>query len=133
MEQNDQTDEVAVDAAQAAHDALARGDFDALAAVLDDDVVWHSTVEGAAGTYRGRDAVLAALRSARGLGPTEAATVASAEEPEVALFAFTGGISPQYVSTQINRRGECAEVTTIFQVDAAKITSFGSMPTLSSF
>jgi ketosteroid isomerase-like protein len=46
---------------RSAYEAVERGDVDAFAAVLDDDIVWHESMPGFEGTYHGRDDVLALL------------------------------------------------------------------------
>jgi uncharacterized protein len=43
------------------YEAVARGDLAGLAAVLDDDIVWHESMPGYEGDYQGRDGVLAFL------------------------------------------------------------------------
>ena len=43
------------------YEAVARGDMAGLAAVLDDDIVWHESMPGYEGDYQGRDGVLAFL------------------------------------------------------------------------
>ena len=43
------------------YEAVARGDIAGLAAVLDDDIVWHESMPGYEGDYEGRDGVLAFL------------------------------------------------------------------------
>lgn len=45
--------------ARSAYDAIAKGDATALAAFLDDDVVWHESTPGLAGDYHGRGEVMA--------------------------------------------------------------------------
>jgi uncharacterized protein len=46
---------------RSAYDAVERGDMAAFAGALDDDIVWHESMPGFDGDYRGRDAVLALL------------------------------------------------------------------------
>ena len=41
------------------YEAVARGDMAGLAAVLDDDIVWHESMPGYEGDYQGREGVLA--------------------------------------------------------------------------
>ena len=43
------------------YEAVARGDMAGLAAVLDDDIVWHESMPGFEGDYYGRGGVLAFL------------------------------------------------------------------------
>lgn len=48
-------------AIRSAYEAVERGDMEAFAAALDDDIVWHESMPGFEGTYQGRDAALALL------------------------------------------------------------------------
>jgi ketosteroid isomerase-like protein len=48
-------------AIRAAYEAVERGDMEAFAAALDDDIVWHESMPGFEGTYHGRDEALALL------------------------------------------------------------------------
>jgi ketosteroid isomerase-like protein len=41
------------------YEAMERGDLEAFAAVLDDDIVWHESMPGFEGDYHGREAVVA--------------------------------------------------------------------------
>jgi len=43
------------------YEAMARGDMAGLAALLDDDILWHESMPGYEGDYEGRDGVLAFL------------------------------------------------------------------------
>lgn len=47
--------------ARSAYEAVARGDLEAFAGVLDDDIVWYESMPGFEGEYRGRDEALALL------------------------------------------------------------------------
>jgi uncharacterized protein len=44
---------------RSAYEAVERGDMEAFAGVLDDDIVWHESMPGYEGDYHGRDGVLA--------------------------------------------------------------------------
>jgi ketosteroid isomerase-like protein len=46
---------------RSAYEAVERGDMEAFAAALDDDIVWHESMPGFEGTYHGRDEALALL------------------------------------------------------------------------
>jgi uncharacterized protein len=46
---------------RSAYEAVARGDMEAFAAALDDDIEWHESMPGFEGTYHGRDEALALL------------------------------------------------------------------------
>jgi ketosteroid isomerase-like protein len=46
---------------RSAYEAVARGDVEALRAVLADDIVWHESMPGFEGTYHGRDEALGLL------------------------------------------------------------------------
>jgi ketosteroid isomerase-like protein len=46
---------------RSAYEAVERGDMAAFAGALDDDILWHESMPGFEGDYRGRDAVLAFL------------------------------------------------------------------------
>jgi uncharacterized protein len=46
---------------RSAYEAVERGDMETFAAVLDDDIVWHESMPGFEGDYRGRDEALALL------------------------------------------------------------------------
>jgi ketosteroid isomerase-like protein len=46
---------------RSAYEAMDKGDADAFAALLDDDIVWYESTSGLEGEYRGRDQVLAFL------------------------------------------------------------------------
>jgi ketosteroid isomerase-like protein len=46
---------------RSAYEAVARGDMEALVAVLADDINWHESMPGFEGTYRGRDEAMAFL------------------------------------------------------------------------
>jgi ketosteroid isomerase-like protein len=46
---------------RAAYEAVERGDMEAFAAALDDDIVWHESMPGFEGDYHGRDEALAML------------------------------------------------------------------------
>ena len=46
---------------RSAYEAVERGDMETFAAALDDDIVWHESMPGFEGDYRGRDETLAFL------------------------------------------------------------------------
>jgi uncharacterized protein (TIGR02246 family) len=46
---------------RSAYEAMDKGDLDAFAALLDDDVTWYESTAGMEGVYQGRDAVVAFL------------------------------------------------------------------------
>jgi ketosteroid isomerase-like protein len=46
---------------RSAYEAMDKGDVDAFAALLDDDIIWYESTAGLAGMYRGRDEVMAFL------------------------------------------------------------------------
>jgi ketosteroid isomerase-like protein len=46
---------------RSAYEAVERGDMEAFAAALDDDIVWHESMPGFEGTYNGRGEALALL------------------------------------------------------------------------
>jgi ketosteroid isomerase-like protein len=46
---------------RSAYEAVERGDMETFAAALDDDIVWHESMPGFEGDYRGRDEALAFL------------------------------------------------------------------------
>lgn len=46
---------------RAAYEAVERGDMGAFAAALDEDILWHESMPGFEGDYRGRDQALALL------------------------------------------------------------------------
>jgi uncharacterized protein len=46
---------------RSAYEAVERGDMETFAAALDDDIVWHESMPGFEGDYRGRDEILALL------------------------------------------------------------------------
>lgn len=48
---------------RATYDAVGRGDVEAFAAALADDVLWHESMPGFEGDYHGRDAAIAMLGS----------------------------------------------------------------------
>jgi ketosteroid isomerase-like protein len=45
---------------RSAYEAMEKGDVAALAALLDDGVIWHESTPGFAGDYHGRDQALGA-------------------------------------------------------------------------
>ena len=47
---------------RSAYEAVERGDMETFAAALDDDIVWHESMPGFEGDYRGRDEALTLLR-----------------------------------------------------------------------
>jgi uncharacterized protein len=46
---------------RSAYEAVERGDMEAFAAALDDDIVWHESMPGFEGDYHGRDEALGLL------------------------------------------------------------------------
>jgi uncharacterized protein len=46
---------------RSAYEAVERGDVEAFAAALDDDIVWHESMPGFEGDYHGRDEALGLL------------------------------------------------------------------------
>lgn len=46
---------------RSAYEAVERGDMEAFAAALDDDIVWHESMPGFEGTYNGRGEAVALL------------------------------------------------------------------------
>jgi ketosteroid isomerase-like protein len=46
---------------RSAYEAIERGDMEAFAAALDEDIVWHESMPGFEGDYHGRDEALALL------------------------------------------------------------------------
>jgi ketosteroid isomerase-like protein len=46
---------------RSAYEAIARGDLEGFASLLDDDIVWYESMPGFEGVYRGRQAALALL------------------------------------------------------------------------
>ena len=46
---------------RSAYEAVERGDMEAFAAALDDDILWHESMPGFEGTYHGRDQALGLL------------------------------------------------------------------------
>ena len=117
--------------ARAAHEAIARNDLDALRSLLDESVVWHATGDGdLAGTYRGREAVIAALAAQHERAPSELVDVRAEAEPEVVGFAFNFLGGP---STVVATREECADEVGPLQtrglivVQQAKIMELGTI------
>ena len=53
------TDHKNVAVIRSAYEAVGRGDMAAFAASLDEEIMWHESMPGFEGDYRGRDAVLA--------------------------------------------------------------------------
>ena len=47
---------------RSAYEAVERGDMESFAAALDDNIVWHESMPGFEGDYRGRDEALTLLR-----------------------------------------------------------------------
>jgi len=47
---------------RSAYEAVERGDMETFAAALDDNIVWHESMPGFEGDYRGRDEALRLLR-----------------------------------------------------------------------
>jgi hypothetical protein len=117
--------------ARSAHEAIARNDLDALRNLLDESVVWHATGDDDfSGTYRGREAVIAALAAQHDRGTISLVDVAVEPEPEVVGFAFNflGG-SSTVVST--THQGQCAdgplETKGLIVVQQAKIMELGTI------
>ena len=46
---------------RSAYEAMDKGDFEAFAALLDDDITWYESTSGMEGVYRGRDEVMTFL------------------------------------------------------------------------
>src|SRR5262245_9608270 len=46
---------------RSAYEAVERGDIETFVSVLDDNILWHESMPGFEGTYRGRDETLAFL------------------------------------------------------------------------
>jgi ketosteroid isomerase-like protein len=46
---------------RSAYEAVERGDMEAFTSVLDDDILWHESMPGFEGTYRGHNETLALL------------------------------------------------------------------------
>ena len=125
--------------ARAAHEAVTRGDFDALRELLAEDVVWHASGdEAVAGTYHGRDAVIEALRAQRDVGEIDLADLAADAEPDVVGFAFSPTSATSTLVTT-RARAECAKddlpVTSIMEIQQRQIMSFGTLapPRLAGF
>jgi len=124
-------DGATVDTAQAAAEALERGDFVALRGLLAEDVVWYANGDPAnVGTYEGRDEVIAALRVQRAQGQIATSGVTEVDEPEVQAFGVgpMGAPGARYFSVKASTKGECKDTESVVQVRGPVITSFGSIP-----
>ena len=122
-----------VNVVRTAVEALNRRDFDLLEKMLDADVVWYATGdERVAGTYRGRDEVVQALRLAASRGDTELADLEVFDDPgEVSGFDF---LNPQFNSPVINAnvRGDCGKQdilhsSMVIGVQGGQISNLGSI------
>jgi len=138
-ESTDAAAEEAESTARAAHEAVTRGDFDALRELLAEDVVWHASGdEAVAGTYHGRDAVIEALRAQRDDGAIDLADIAVDPQPEVVGFAFNPTFNDSTLVTtrsQVQCTGSDLPATSIMEIQQRQIMSFGTLapPRLSGF
>jgi hypothetical protein len=117
--------------ARAAHEAIASFDLDALRELLDESVVWHATGDDElAGTYRGREAVIDALRRQRERGTIDLVEVATEPEPEVVGFAF-GSLGGGSLVVSAQSRSECADgplqTQSLIVVQQSRIMELGTI------
>jgi ketosteroid isomerase-like protein len=95
-------------------EALLRGDFDLVAGLLDPDVTWHGGDPSAAGACRGREQVLAFMRSALGrIGDVEVIDVVGAGDEVVVIMgppASAGGRAWTVANVTTFRDGKVVEI-----------------------